>query len=225
MDWNVVAAENDFRGGMERNHSTQARALRGWTLWQTGRHAEAIAIMQSVIDLEPTTAQWHSDLAWSYWSIGNRAAARTSLLRAVAVDSTFHDVYDLLSLIETDAGNITAAEGHHKHAIEIGGGDYWVRPLAEAVLLEAKRDLAGVRRVQRELASDARYAQRAVIAYLLGESDATYALLQQAVDAHDGDLLWVLKSTPYLYPLHTDARYQTLLRRVGLPTIPSARSD
>jgi hypothetical protein len=73
-----------------------------------------------------------------------------------------------------------------------------------------------MRRVQRELASDPRYAQRAVIAYLLGERDATYALLRRAVEAHDGDLLWVLSATPYLYPLRTDAPYEALLRRVGL---------
>jgi TolB-like protein/tRNA A-37 threonylcarbamoyl transferase component Bud32/Flp pilus assembly protein TadD len=222
VDWNYAAAEEDFRRGLERTHSTQARALRGWTLWETGRPQEAIAFMTGLIDLEPTTAQWHSDLAWSHWSSGNLDAARASLLKAVALDASFHDVHDLLALIESDAGNIAAAERYHRRAIEAGGGDYWVRPLAEAVLLEAKGDRDGMRLLQRSLARDARHAQRAVIAHLLGERDATYASLQRAVETHDGDLLWVLTAVPYLYPLREDAPFQAILRRVGLPaTRPS----
>jgi TolB-like protein/Tfp pilus assembly protein PilF len=217
VDWNYAAAEEDFRRGLERNHSTQARALRGWTLWETGRPREAIAVMQGLIDIEPTTAQWHSDLAWSWWSMGNTAAARASLQRAVAVDSTFDDVYDLLVLVESDAGRIAAAERYHQRALGAGGGDYWVRPLAEVVLLKAKGDRDGMRRVQRELANDARYAQRAVIAHLLGERDATYDLLRQAADARDGDLMWVLGATPYLYSLRAEPPYEAVLRRVGLP--------
>ena len=63
-DWNFAAAEDDFRRGLERNGSTEARGLYGWTMWETGRFAEAIAATKELIALEPTTAQWRSDIAW-----------------------------------------------------------------------------------------------------------------------------------------------------------------
>jgi serine/threonine-protein kinase len=39
-DWDFTAAEDAFRRGLERSGSTEARGLRGWTLWETGRFAE-----------------------------------------------------------------------------------------------------------------------------------------------------------------------------------------
>ncbi len=216
-DWNFAAAEDAFQRGLERTGSTEARGLRGWTLWETGRFAEAIAATQELIALEPTTAQWRSDIAWSYWSSGDSAAARASLLHAIGVDSTFYEAYDLLGMVESDAGDFTAAARYHERAIEVAGGDYWVRQFSEAVLYAAQGDRAGVRRVLRELEGDPRYAQRAVMSYLAGETDATYALLERAIETRDGDVLWILRSIPYLYPLHPEERYQDLMRRVGLP--------
>ena len=216
-DWNFAAAEDDFRRALGRSGSTEARGLYGWTMWETGRFAEAIEATQALIALEPTTAQWRSDVAWSYWSTGDSAAARASLLRAIAVDPMFYEAYDLLGMVESDAGDIAASERYHERAIEMAGGDYWVRQFSEAVLHKAKGGLAGVRRVLRELDGDPRYAQRAVMSYLVGEKDSTYALLERAIEARDGDLLWVLSSIPYLYPLHRETRYQALMRRVGLP--------
>jgi TolB-like protein len=216
-DWNFAAAEDDFRRGFERNGSTEARGLYLWTMWETGRFAEAIAAAQELIALEPTTAQWRSDIAWGYWSSGDSVAARASLLKAIEVDSSFYEAYDLLGMVESDAGNFAAAEHAHQRAIEVSGGDYWVRQFSEAVLYKAKGDLAGVRRVMRELDDDPRYAQRAVMSYLAGDKDGTYTLLDRAIEARDGDLLWVLTAIPYLYPIHHEQRYQGLLRRVGLP--------
>ncbi len=217
-DWNFTAAEDAFRRGLELTGSTEARGLRGWTLWETGRHAEAMAATEELIALEPTTAQWRSDIAWSLWSSGDTAAARISLLRAIAVDSTFYEAYDLLGMVESDIGDIAASERYHQRAIEVAGGDYWVRQFSEAVLHWAKGDLAGVRRVLGELEGDPRYAQRAVMSYLAGDKEATYALLERAIETRDGDVLWVLASIPYLYPLHGEERYRGLMRRVGLPT-------
>jgi serine/threonine-protein kinase len=39
----------------------------------------------------------------------------------------------------------------------------------------------------------------------------------RAIETRDGDVLWVLPSIPYLYPLRHEPRYQALLERMGLP--------
>jgi hypothetical protein len=39
----------------------------------------------------------------------------------------------------------------------------------------------------------------------------------RATETHDEDVLWMLASIPYRYPLHGEERYRALMRRVGLP--------
>jgi len=220
IDWNFAAADEDFRQGFLRNGSTEARGLYGWTMWETGRSHKAVPATLELIALEPTTAQWRSDIGWSYWSNRDTAAARATLMKAIEVDSTFYEAFDLFGMVESDAGNLAASARLHQKAIEVAGGDYWVRQFSEGVLHKAQGDMAGVRKVIRELEGDPRYAQRAVMHYLAGDTAATYRLLEQAIDARDGDLLWVITSIHYLYPLHDEPRYQALLRRVGLPGNP-----
>jgi Flp pilus assembly protein TadD len=194
-----------------------ARALYGWAMWESGRFSEIEGVMRDLVAREPTTAQWRCDLAWTYWSSGDSAAARVAALAAVAADSTFYEAFDVLGLIEADAGNIAAAEQAHARAIEVAGGDYWVRQMNEGVILAAKGDTAGVRRVLSELEGDPRYAQRALLASLLGLPDSMYALLDQAFETRDLDMLQVVNAMPYLYPRRSEPRFQQLLARVGIP--------
>jgi serine/threonine-protein kinase len=216
-DWDFRAAEGEFRTGLERNTSTLARALYAWIAWETGRFEGIIATSERLVQLEPTTAQWRSDLAWAYWSSRDTAAARASALRAIAVDSTFYEAFDILGLIETDARNFAAADRAQRRAMAVAGGDYWVRWLNEGIRLAAMGDRAGVRRILREMDRDPRYAQRALLLHALGERDSMYALFDKAVETRDGDLLWILNSMPSLYPVRGEPRYQALLRRVGMP--------
>ena len=47
---------DDFRRGLERNGSTEARGLYGWTMWEIGRYDKSLSATQELIALEPTTA-------------------------------------------------------------------------------------------------------------------------------------------------------------------------
>ncbi len=215
-DWDVAGADEEFRLGLARTSSTMARALYGWAMWESGRFGEIIDAARALVAQEPTTAQWRSDLAWAYWSSGDSAAARASVLAAIAADSTFYEAFDLLGLIEADAGNIAAAERAHSRAIAVAGGEYWVRQLNEGIILAAKGDTAGVRRVLAEFDDDPRYAQRALLVNLLGLTDSMYTLLDRAYETSDADLLQVVNALPYMYPRRSEPRFQALLARLGM---------
>jgi len=109
LDWDFATAGDEFRRGMERKPTTLAQALYSWFPWGTGQNAEGIAVSSRLIDLEPTTAQWYSDVGWNQWSSGDTAGSRASALRAIALDSAFYEPYHMLAWIDGWAGDSAVA--------------------------------------------------------------------------------------------------------------------
>jgi len=202
---------------MERNPTFLAQALYSWFPWGTGQFAEGIAVSSRLIDLEPTTAQWYSDVGWNQFSSGDSAAARASALRAIALDSAFYEPYHLLAWIEADARDSAAGRRVLARAAAVAGGDFWLRQTLQGYILARSGGTAGARRVLRAMDRDPRVAQRALLLHALGDRDAMYALFERAIDARDPDAIWILNSVPMLRPLRHEPRYQALLERMGLP--------
>lgn len=215
-DWDFAAADRELQLGIARHPSTQAQALHSWILWETGRHEEAVTVIRRVIDVEPTTAQWQSDLGWLLWSMSDTAGARTAALRAVALDSMFYEPYNLLSWLELEAGELDEARRRMQQGRVVAGGDYWVRQITEGHLLLAAGDTAGARAVLEAMDGDPRYAQRGWLLRKVGHVDASYAMFARAIEARDPDARWILTSTPPLYPIHLESRYQQLLARMDV---------
>ena len=179
--------------------------------------ADALGYARRLIEQEPTTAQWRSDLAWGLWSSGNGKEALESARAGAAVDSSFYEVFDIMSLILADAGNFAAADSAHERAVKVAGGDYWVRVFDEGLIAHRRGDTSGVRRALSQLDGDPRLAQRGGLLLLLGQQDSAYAMLNRAVEARDVDLLQVLNAMPALYPFRHEPRYQELMAKIGMP--------
>jgi TolB-like protein/tRNA A-37 threonylcarbamoyl transferase component Bud32/Tfp pilus assembly protein PilF len=215
-DWDFAAADRDLASGMARNPSTQARALYSWVLWETGRHEEAVAAIRKAIEIEPTTAQWHSDLGWLLWSIPDSAGSRAAAMRAIALDSTFYEPYHLLAWLELRVGNVAAMRAALQNARNKAGGDFWFRETLEGHMHVAAGDTAAARAVLARLRNDPRYAQRGWLLRAVGDVDGSYAMWNEAIDARDPDALYTLWSNPSLYAIHAEPRYQQLLARTGV---------
>ena len=215
-DWSFAAADSDLALGMERNPSPQAQALYSWILWETGRHESGVRAIRKVIDVEPTTAQWQSDLGWLLWSIPDSAGSRAAAMRAIALDSTFYEPYHLLTWLALPQRNVAAGRAALQRARTAAGGDFWFRETIEGHLALAEGDTAAARAVLARLKNDPRYAQRGWLARAVGDVDGSYALFNRAIDARDPDALYTLWSNPALYPFHTEPRYQQLLARVKI---------
>jgi serine/threonine-protein kinase len=215
-DWDFVAADRDLALGMERNPSPQAQALDSWILWETGRHEEAVRVIRKVIDVEPSTAQWHSDLGWLLWSIPDSAGSRAAALRAIALDSTFYEPYHLLAWLALPQRNVAAGRAALQRARTAAGGDFWFRETIEGHLAVAAGDTAAARAVLERLKNDPRYAQRGWLMRMVGDVDGSYAMFNRAIDTRDPDALYTLWSNPSLYPFHDEPRYRQLLARVKI---------
>ena len=216
-DWDFAAADRDLALGMARNPSTQARALYSWVLWETGRHEQAVDAIRKAIEIEPTTAQWHSDLGWLLWSIPDSAGSRAAAMRAIALDSTFYEPYHLLAWLELRVANVEAMRVALQKARAAAGGDFWFRETLEGHMYVAGGDTVAARMVLARLKNDTRYAQRGWLLRAVGDVDGSYAMWNKAIDARDPDALYTLWSNPSLYAIHGEPRYQQLLARTGVP--------
>jgi eukaryotic-like serine/threonine-protein kinase len=215
--WDFTGAYADFDAAQSRPGSSLGRGMLGWALWEMGDFDGMLQRGRKLVDDEPTTAQWRSDLAWGLWSLGKPTEALAAARKGTELDTTFYETFDILSLILGGLGQHVAADSAHRRAVEVAGGDYWVRRFDEGLLASQRGDTAGVRRALAALDGDPRLAQRGGLLFLTRQKDSAYAMLGRAVDARDLDLLQVLNATPPLYPFRGEPRYQALLARIGLP--------
>jgi hypothetical protein len=202
---------------MERNPTTLAQAFYVFFPWETGRFEEASTIGKHIIELEPTTAQWHSDMAWNRWSAGDSVAGRAYAQQAIRLDSTFGEPYFILAMLNADGGNAPAARQSAARTIALMGPDYPFNQTVDAYVKAKTGDTPGARRVLREMGKAPRLAQRALVFAALGERDSMYVLFERAIDAKDPSAIWYLNAIPSLRPLRNEPRYQQLLERMGLP--------
>jgi TolB-like protein len=216
VDWDFTAADEDLRRGMAHNPTTLAQEFYTYFPWAMGQFDEAIRVGRHVVDLEPTTAQWHSDLAWDLWSAGDSAAARASALRALELDSTFAEPYWILTYIDADGGDIAAARRWTALA-QSRQGDPTVATVLEGYTMARAGDSTGAYRARRALARRDALANAALLSAALGDKDVMYAMFERAIDAREPYALWYLNAVPWLRQWRQEPRYQALLARMGLP--------
>ncbi len=215
--WDFAGAYADFEAAGSRPSSTLGVGMLDWAYWEMGDFDNAIARGRALVEQEPTTAQWRSDLAWGLWSSGNTADALTAARKGTEVDPAFYETWDILSLVLGEMGQHAAADSAHRRAVQVAGGDYWIRLYNQGLLASQRGDTAGVRRALASMAGDPRLAQRGSLLFLTGQKDSAYAMLDRAVTARDVDLLQVLNAMPPLYRFRREPRYQALLARIGMP--------
>ena len=149
--------------------------------------------------------------------MGKNAEALESARAGAASDSSFYEVFDIMSLILADLVDFAGADSAHARAVQVAGGDYWVRVFDEGLIASRRGDTSGVRRAISQLEGDPRLAQRGGLLLLADKKDSAYAMLNRAFEARDVDLLQVLNAMPALYPFRQEPRYQDLMARMGMP--------
>jgi eukaryotic-like serine/threonine-protein kinase len=217
LDWDFARADQELRRGMDRNPTTLAQAFYVFFPWETGRFEEASVVGKRIIDQEPTTAQWHSDMAWNRWSAGDTAAGRAYAQQAIRLDSTFGEPHFILAMLGADAGDVPAARQELARTIALSGPNSPFGRMIDGYVKAKTGDSAGARTLLRAMAGGPQLAQQAVVLAALGERDSMYVMFERAIDAKDPDAIWFLNAIPSLRPMRHEPRYQRLLERMGLP--------
>jgi len=230
-DWDWPGAEREFQRALELNPQYAPAHHRYAVLYLAplGRTGEAIMEMQRTLELDPRSVSATTDLCWMYYFDRQYDAAIASCRKAVEMDSGFVQAHLRL-------GQAYLAKGMYDQAFAEGQADQRIVGGPSEAIDTAARVYrqAGYRGyLAWSLLSGPASAVpsggdlgKAIAYTLLGRNTFAVRQLQLAVASHLVPVVY-LKVDPEWDPLHSDPRYQQLLRRIGLtspgePAAPSA---
>jgi eukaryotic-like serine/threonine-protein kinase len=219
-DWN--AAETEFRRAIDlAPRKASVYGYYGWLLSITDRSDQAIAEAKQGVELEPVSPEANTLLGNILYLNRQYGPAIQQLHSTVdlAPDDWFAHMW--LGLAYEYSGDFQHALDELQKSSKLAG-DEIPYPLAELGHAYARVGKTG--EAERVLTDLDRWSKRsyvpsyffAMVCAGLGKNDQAFAWLEKAYAVHSMALA-TLKVDPDFDPLHSDPRYDDLLRRMGLP--------
>jgi len=219
-DWDWTGAETAYRRALELN-SNNPRAHRQYAdyLSTMGRSEEALKEIAAAQELDPVSLVVNMEMAWILYIARDFQGAAEQSWKTLAMEPRFAPAqntlglaYQHMGMIEeavvelenarTCSGEHPAAQAALAHVLAIAG-----RRAEAEVLMEQLHRLSRMRKVS--------WYWLALVNIALGEWDAAFDSLHEAFENREAWLVW-LKVEPRYDPLRKDARFDRLLRRIGL---------
>jgi TolB-like protein len=217
-DWN--RAEAEARRAIELNPNlAAAHHLRSYILFALNRNAEALQEQKQATEIDPFAQPWHLGRAYLYLRQYNAAinelSARAAVQKVVGIEFILSDAYRFKGMNKEAArhvelGFLAEDDQHSAEAVRRAFDQGGYRAVAEWLL---RRDQDKARKEYVSpffLALD--YAR-------LERKDDTLHFLEGAFQERSPEMVF-LQKRPHFDFLHSDLRFQALVRKVGLPPAP-----
>ncbi len=219
LDWDLDGALREARRAIELSPSdTDGHSFYSTLLSFVGQKAEAVGEVQYMLKLNPAALLPNQYAAWMFSHVGQHVRAEAQARRTIELFPDSLQPYFVLGWslwyqgrAEEAVAALETALGHSREALSLAY-------LGHVYGRLGRTDEA--RRLYRELEQLRAQGQAPPIAFAvmhagLGEIDAAFDWLETAYRLRDGHLFWV-PGAPGLDPLHADARFADLVRRVGV---------
>jgi eukaryotic-like serine/threonine-protein kinase len=222
FDWDWAGAEKEFQRAIELSPG-YATAYHLYSLYLSamGRDAEALAMIKSAQQLDPVSPNIR-------WNVGDRLAALGRYdeaieqhKKAIELDPSHYNTHINLGVTYLRMKKFPEAIAEHEKAVELSGGNLIPRSyLAYDYALSGRRAEAEklLAELKRHNEPQARYYMYAAICTALGRKDEAFVWLEKEFEIHSGSLV-ELRARPAFEPLHSDLRFQNLLRRMNFPEV------
>ena len=211
-DWDWAGAEQEIRRALELEPGRlDVHTDYGYLLMHVGRLDEAIREGQIVVQLDPVSSAGHSALGRFLYRAHRYEEALPNLLRAVEVEPRGLTANVRLGDLYAQLGRYDEAISAYKKARQVDpNGRNFQAAVARVYAL------MGRHREARQMVSGLK-ANPYIIAGVyaaLGDKDEAFRILEKAVE--ERQLITPIKVEPPLENLHSDPRWQALLRRMNL---------
>ena len=212
--WDAHGAERHLRQALSLNPNlAQAHNWLGDVLGMRGDVQAAVESFQRARDLDPFSPLMNRDLARGLMHVLRYDEAIVTLRTAIALDPDHAEAYETLRHSFRAVGRMDeAAEAAVTYMQTLGFVD-------AAESLRAAYNTRGweglVEAEIRILLSMSRNVQAAYRCMELNRQDEAFEVLFAAVEAHEGRVV-TLRAVPFFAPLHSDPRWDEVLRRAGI---------
>jgi TolB-like protein/Tfp pilus assembly protein PilF/predicted Ser/Thr protein kinase len=221
-DWDWAGTEKAFQRALALNPSLpDAHRNYSWYLMVIGERDEAMAEMKRAIEVDPLTPLWSSDLGWQHWLEGRFEEAMDGARKALELDPNFDQAIWLQGLVYSSKEMYEEAIAAHQRLSELY--PVWKWPLVRTYVLAGRRDEA--QKLLDKFLEEGPEPTGAWDAWFLvgiyaalGEKDEAIRWLEAAFEGRNSLLPW-LHVVPHYEPLHSDPRFQDVVRRMKLPEL------
>lgn len=220
LEWNFAAAEKSLRRAVQLQPTLmEAHQVLAWLLSATARHEQAIAHARQALSAG-TVPYRHVEIAWALSYSGRYHDALAELDQAIRQEPHLFEAHISRGMILELLGDTNGAYTAIREAYAgMPSGANFTQRLDD---IYAREGLRGVYRAWLQISQSGRAASmpksevwHASLYSRIGEVDSAIAALQRAYERHEGGLAW-LRVEPSFMPLRYDARYQSIVQRVGL---------
>ena len=215
-DWDWAGAEKEFDRALELNPgSLNVRIAYGHFLHILGRRDAAVGEGELAVKLDPLSAEAYTSLGRFLYRARRYEEALPVLQKAVQLEPRSSGANNRLAGIYAALGRFEEALAVHENAKQVAPSVEGYRSVSAYVYArmgrkeEARQMVKGITVFPIDLAA---------VYVALGERDEAFRILEQAITEHN-TLLVTIKEDPPLESLHSDPRWNKLLRMMNFPGI------
>ena len=218
-DWDWAGAEADFQQAIRLNPTyPTAHQWHGESLVSMGRFDQGLAELKKARDLDPLSSIINTNLGLNFYWARRYDLAIEQLERALELEPNFFRAhlhlgmcYERKSLYREAVAELEKARAISENSWTLAGLGHCHASFGTSA--EAERFLEQLLELSRR-----QYVSCATIAVVYAgfgdRADQTMEWLEKAYEERSGLLIW-LKVWPIFDYLHSDARFVSLLRRIG----------
>ncbi|MFL6438662.1 MAG: tetratricopeptide repeat protein [Terriglobales bacterium] len=219
-EWDWAGAEREFKRAIELNPNyVTAHHWYAYDLLATNRPDEAIAEMQRARALDPFSPIINTDLAETYLFVRRHDDALVQAKSAVALDPSFSLAYALLERIYVAREMFPEAIREGQEAARLAPEDRWMQARLASALVHAGRKAEAqniLGSLETQFVANGARDDLTLVYAAFGDRDRMFAEFEKLYANRDGGLI-LLNYNGDWDPYRADARFQDLVRRVGLP--------
>jgi TolB-like protein/DNA-binding winged helix-turn-helix (wHTH) protein len=213
-DWDWTGAEKDFGRALELDpNSLDAHFFHGMLFMALGRFPESIAHIERAEQLDPLSATVQSAFGRILYRARRFDEAIVHLNQASELDPQNAPYYRLADVLE-ELGRYAEAIALNEKGDKLRGPSSIAEPNTARIYARMGRPDEARALLARQQASKPALFASATAYAALGDRDEAFRLLFKLSDERDS--LNYVKTDPRLASIHSDPRWQVLLRRMNL---------
>jgi non-specific serine/threonine protein kinase len=219
FEWDWPGAEKEYKRAIEISpNSSDLHTYYAERFLVMGRYDEAMAEAQTAVQLDPLSINAIYRLGHVLWQSRRHAEAAEQFQKALELNPDF----DWAAYLLADACSVL---GKHDEALRVlarlpdSPSARAVTALVHACAGRREKALEIACELEREPRLDATGWFLSGVHAHLGQEDEALTILEKLCEERVGMIIWL--NTSLHDPLRSSPRFQDLLRRIGLPQIPS----